>query len=503
MKLFRTLFLILAFSIIVWDMQAQRGNIWCFGDSAAMDFNGGTPVPSSSSVLSRGSCVSIANTNGDLLLYAHTRSGAGGIITGLIYNSTNQLMMDGDSIAGGGWYQELVIIPNPADDSSYYLFSVGVTMQFGLMYSIIDMKGDGGLGSVTQKNVQLLNFLMVDCILAIKHGNGRDWWLMVKQSPVGFVPNNSWHKFLIDPSGITAMPIQNLGTLNQTNSGNLSVNAEGNKIAFVTSISLIELYDFDRCTGLITIPVQVEPPLSIGPYPYYWSSEFSASGRYLYVSSTTQTVSRLWQYDTWSANIFATKTLLWQTPGPPFTAGALKRGPDDKIYFSCAWVPPNGSNNYPYDSTEYFTENMNLSVINSPDSAGSACDFQPWSFYLGGKRTYWGLPNNPDYDLPALAGSPCDTLVGINDAPQIQQAALNVFYHTAWEKVFINASNLKGKTGMLMIYDLQGKVIYSEPLRIHNGYYTEDFSMVGYATGIYVVTIQTEKERLTKKLMID
>jgi hypothetical protein len=504
MKLYRTLFLILALSIIVWDVHAQRGNIWCFGDSAAMDFNGGTPVPSSSSVLSRGSCVSIANTNGDLLLYAHTRSGAGGVITGLIYNSTNQLMMDGDSIAGGGWYQEMVIVPNPADDSSYYLFTVGVTMQFGLMYSIIDMRGDGGLGAVTQKNVQLLNFLLVDCILAIKHGNGRDWWLLVRPSPVGFMTNNIWHKFLIDPSGITAMPNQNLGTLNQTNSGRLTANSDGDKISFVTSISLIELYNFNRCTGLITSPVQIEPPLSIGPYPYYWSSEFSSSGRYLYVSSTTMTVSKLWQYDTWSPNIFATKTLIWQTPGPPFTAGALKRGPDDKIYFSCAWAPPNGSSSYPYDSTEYFTENMNLGVINSPDSAGLACDFQPWSFYLSGKRTYWGLPNNPDYDLPALAGSPCDTLVSQNElAGAAAVGSLHVYYHPAWEKAFINASNLKGKTGILLVYDMQGKVVHSEPLRIQNGYYTRDLSMIGKAEGVYLVVVETEQERFVKKVMVD
>ncbi|MBL0073327.1 MAG: hypothetical protein IPP34_16560 [Bacteroidetes bacterium] len=129
------------------------------------------------------------------------------------------------------------------------------------------------------------------------------------------------------------------------------------------------------------------------------------------------------------ANIFA-KNLLWQTPGPPFTAGALKRS--DKIYFSCA-SSTQGPNNYPYDSTEYFTENMNLSVINSPDSA-SVRDFQPWSFYLEENRLR--SPNKPDYDLPALAGSPCDTLVGINGAPQIQQAALNAFYHTAWESFY-------------------------------------------------------------------
>ncbi|MBK9423417.1 MAG: hypothetical protein IPN54_04665 [Bacteroidetes bacterium] len=67
----------------------------------------------------RGSCVSLSDSNGDLLFYAHTRAGVSGITTGLIFNSTHQLLLDGDSIAGGGWYQEMVIIPNPADDSSF------------------------------------------------------------------------------------------------------------------------------------------------------------------------------------------------------------------------------------------------------------------------------------------------------------------------------------------------------------------------------------------------
>jgi hypothetical protein len=108
--LFKTIAIIFLLLLSCVPLQAQRGNVWCFGDSAALDFNGGAPVPSASSVVSRGSCVSIADTNGNLLFYAHTRSGAGGIITGLIYNSNNQLLMDGDSIAGGGWYQEMVIM---------------------------------------------------------------------------------------------------------------------------------------------------------------------------------------------------------------------------------------------------------------------------------------------------------------------------------------------------------------------------------------------------------
>jgi hypothetical protein len=146
---------------------------------------------------------------------------------------------------------------------------------------------------------------------------------------------------------------------------------------------------------------------------------------------------------------------------------------------------------------------MFMGVINSPDSLGATSNFLPWSYYLGGKRTYWGLPNNPDYDLPALAGSPCDTLVGMGESPQIQQATLNVFYHTAWEKAFINASNLKGKSGKLLVYDMQGKIIHQEPLRIQNGFFTRDLSMQGKAHGVYLVIVQTEKERLTKKMITD
>jgi hypothetical protein len=346
---------------------------------------------------------------------------------------------------------------------------------------------------------------MVDCILAIKHGNGRDWWLLVKPSPVGQpVNNNTWYPFLISPTGITAMPYKNLGSLNSTNGGYLVVSPDGSRICFVNLGGLIELYNFDRCTGLLSSTKNIEPELSTGPYPYYWSSEFSISGRYLYVSSSTVPWSRLYQFDTWASNIAATKTLLWQTAVPPYTIGALKRGPDEKIYISCAWVQPNGGYQYPYDSTMYYTENMNLSVINSPDSSGIACDFQPWSFYLGGKRTYWGLPNNPDYDLSALAGSPCDTLVSQNElAGAAAVGSFHVYYHPAWEKAFINASNLKGKTGKLLVYDLQGKIVHLEPLRIQNGYYTRDLSMMGRADGMYMVVVETEQERLVKKVLID
>ncbi|MBK7388877.1 MAG: hypothetical protein IPI23_07330 [Bacteroidetes bacterium] len=74
MNLIRPLFLIIAFSIIACGVNAQkRGNVWCFGDSAGIDFsNLGLPQVFTSSLDTRGSCASIADTSGQLLFYAET-----------------------------------------------------------------------------------------------------------------------------------------------------------------------------------------------------------------------------------------------------------------------------------------------------------------------------------------------------------------------------------------------------------------------------------------------
>ncbi|MBK9637574.1 MAG: hypothetical protein IPO63_07065 [Bacteroidetes bacterium] len=91
------------------------------------------------------------------------------------------------------------------------------------------------------------------------------------------------------------------------------------------------------------------------------------------------------------------------------------------------------------ESTSNITSD-NLSVINQPDSTYPACDYQQFSFYLGGQKAYAGLPNNPNYELDTLHGSPCDTLtaVGLNDVfPQLNH--LKLYYDKTWQTVFVNA----------------------------------------------------------------
>ncbi|MBL7915955.1 MAG: T9SS type A sorting domain-containing protein [Bacteroidia bacterium] len=484
----------------------NRNSIWCFGDSAAIDFSSGIATPISSGMDGRGSCATIANESGDLLFYAATMSAYSTTLaySTFIFDQNHNIMLNGDSIFGKGWYQELVIVPNPANDSTYYLFSIGVTgNDFGLKYSIIDMRLNGGLGAVTVKNVQLQSFAMVDCMNAVKHGNGRDWWLIFRKSDFPtFTSNNDFYSYLITPNGIQNFSVQSIGEQNRTNLGNIKFSSHGDKMVFSSIADVIELFDFDRCTGLLSNPITIEEDPGMAPYLLTWSCEFSPDASKLYVTaSPSSTV--LFQYNLNAPNITSSKQTLWSITFPQYAGGGLKRAPDNKIYLSTIYY--NGINTpYPYSDSIYNTYNMNLSVINQPNSLGILCDFQPWSFFLGDKRTYIGLPNNPDYELPALAGSPCDTLVSQNElAGAAAIGSLHVYYHPAWEKAFINASNLKGKTGKLLVYDMQGKVVHSEPLRIQNGYYTKDLSMIGRADGVYLVVVETEQERLVKKMVIE
>ena len=482
----------------------KRGAVWCFGDSALVDFKDTANIITGTSVVkSRGSCASISDSTGNLLFY--TSYDLSIQISGTdpikVYGKNNQVILNGDSIQGGAWYHELVIVPDPASANLFYVFHIGVTQDFGLYFTTVDMSANSGQGAVILKNIQLENFKAVDCLRAIKHGNGRDWWVFFRKSDFPSGGNNDWYLYLISPLGITTQPIQGVGSFNSTNLGQISFNASGNRMAFINYKGLIELYDFNRCTGIINNPVTISAESTQAPWPGLWSSEFSPTGNILYVTRIPAVVtdsSMLFQYDLLSPNISTSKLTLWSAPWS-ITIDQLKTAPDNKMYLTTNYYQF-----YPYQDSMYNYINMNLSVINSPDSLGTACNLQPFSFYLGGKRSYAGLPNNPDYDLPALAGSPCDTLVSQNElAGTAAVGSLHVYYHPAWEKAFINASNLKGKTGKLLVYDMQGKVIHSEPLRIQNGYYTRDLSMIGKADGVYLVVVETEQERLVKKVLVE
>jgi hypothetical protein len=469
----------------------KQNNIWCFGDSAGIDFNNiSNPLPIVTSLDTRGSCVSIADSLGQLLFYANTRATITGNTT-LVWNKNNQIMENGDSIVGRGWYNELLILPT-IHSNVYYLFSVGATSIFGFYYSIVDINQNNGLGKVIQKNIQLDSLMYWEGISAVKHANGRDWWVITKdyENTGG---DNNFHIYFITPDTIMETN-QSIGVSEYGNSGIFTFSKDATKFLFTSYNGVIEVMDFDRCTGQFSNPQII---LNASNHPKILGSAFSPNGNVIYVS-TCNGPSYLVQYDLTAANIFNSRDTIASILSPQEAGGALRLAPDGKIYWSCIWE--NGIQfSYPYADTMYHTENMNLSVINDPDVVGSGCNFSLYSFNLGGKRCYWGLPNNPDYSLGPVVGSICDSLSnGINEVEKRNDFS---FYPNPANRdftIFFSKSVFKEK--IIIVNDLDQRVFENE---IPDGVQTYSVHLPILSNGIYFVSVRDENSILqTRKLIV-
>ena len=84
---------------------AQKlNNVWCFGNDAKITFTNGTAIADSTKCNSRGTCVSICDSLGNLLFYAAGSTdglSAQYQVGGKAYNKENFVMQNGDSITAG------------------------------------------------------------------------------------------------------------------------------------------------------------------------------------------------------------------------------------------------------------------------------------------------------------------------------------------------------------------------------------------------------------------
>lgn len=499
----RNAFVVLFFLACLIANGQGRNSIWCFGDSAGIDFrNTSNPVTFTSGMNSVGTCATISDSHGDLIFYCSTPDingfNSGVYPLGIVYNRDHQMMINGDSLDCIAWYHEMVIVPDPINSELYYIFHIGVTGLYGLYYSVVDMTQDSGRGAVISKNNQLQNQVAVDCIQAIKNGNGNDWWIIFKPAQPA---NSNFYVYSITASGVQLDHIDSVGLQGSSNGGDLRFNSDGSQFAFCNLKGVLALYDFDRCTGSITLNKSIHSEDPNGNYPYFFDCCFSPNDSILYVScapyyssfDTTQIY--IYQFRLWMANVYASKLVVWNVPYPNFP-GAVRLAPDNKIYISST------SLGYPYDSTNYFVENMNLTVINQPNRVGAwACDIHPYSFYLGGKRTYLGLPNNPNYDLGPLTGSICDTINTVVEQTEISIPALNLSYQSAWQSVIANASRLKGAKVKIYLTDISGRILFVDEGKSIAGYFSKNIPMENFAAGVYLVTIVTEKEKISGKVV--
>ena len=359
--------------ISTYTLQAQKeAAIWYFGKNAGLDFNSGTPVALTDSAMNtEEGCSTVLDSNGNLLFYTDGST---------VWDRNHNVMPNGTGLFGDvSSTQSSIVVPLPESPNLFYIFTVfSSAILPGLNFSILDMNLNGGLGDVTtQKNLQL-EPMVSEKLTAVLHENGRDIWVLAHRWD-----SDAYLAYLVTPAGLNPIPVEsNVGEPHRRTfpdgdwnyAGYLKASPDGSKLAgCIPKMGLIELFDFNTTTGIVSNPLKLDEDLS----KKYYGVEFSPSGRFLYVVDSRLGLprySRLYQYDIEAPDIPGSQVLVHDNGGNLLVAlTSLQLGIDGKIY-ACNF------------------NNLYISSIENPDEKGVACNFIGESVWLGGQRGLSGLP---------------------------------------------------------------------------------------------------------------
>ena len=372
--------IIFLFSPLLLIAQGETSN-WYFGERAGLQFqNDGTVTPLRDGQLNTfEGCATISDSFGNLLFYTD------GIT---VYTKNHLVMENGTNLYGDpSSTQSAIIVPKPQDPDKLYIFTVDTSVSegdpnFGLNYSLVDMTLNDGNGAVIEKNIRLLNRCSEKITAIVKDCFEESIWVMTLASESGNTGIfNTYHAFEVNTLGVQTNPVKSsFGIAIEDPRGYLKFNADGSKLASANSSNGLYLYDFNKETGIVSGQLQLSI-LGVNPFPF--GVEFSPNQQYLYIHSSNNApaqevgvhTSSLVQFDVFSDDINASQVHIDERP---IFRGALQLGSNGKIYRTIA--------------QNYFTGTPFLGVIENPNGAGNASNYQHNAVSLNGRNGTVGLP---------------------------------------------------------------------------------------------------------------
>ncbi len=339
------------------------------------------------------------------------------------------------------------------------------------------MNTPDGLGKVVKKDLPLLKDGFFEVAAAVRHGNGRDWWIV---APNAKTANPVLYRFLLTPEGIQGPYEQKNAyeVIDSTFYGGgqiLLFTPDGSKLLQYHIYYGFIVYDFDRCTGLISNPVKVLSPVKYDTWEGL-DMEVSANSRFAYVIMGKQR--KLVQYDLQAPDIAQSGDTVAVYDGFEYNQnlivfGVMERAPNGKIYVipGCCF---------------------HMHVIENPDLKGAACDVRQHSVELP-TWIYGSLPYMPNYRLYDLPGSPCDTLgindpVSVSDGPAQPKPALQLYPNPASDEVRLVIEGGAPAGMRVSLLDVAGRVVLSGP--VAQGAERQALALGHLPAGLYFVRVE-------------
>ncbi len=421
-----------------------------------------------------------------------------------INDASHKVMQDGDMINQGQvWEQDctdsiyasytspkgMITLPRPGYPNEYWLFHNSAS--FGnspflifsdkLLYTVIDMSLNNGLGAVTEKNqVILKDTLAAGTLSAVKHANGEDWWIIIAKEP--FV-DSVYFKVLFTEAGIVQVDTQYIGhktTEQASAAGQAQFSPDGSMYGWYSYPTQLALFDFDRSTGQLSNYQQIHVDTNAN----HWGSLcFSPNSRYLYVGTQIN----LWQFDTWAAVIEASKVHIDSFDGYksgvlPANFGYMQIGPDCNIYM----VTVSG------------TDVMH--IIHNPDSYGSDCEFRQHDLKLPVFNNPLSQPNFPNYRLDTPYPL-CDSSIVYVPTGQVVRPVGGVrVYPNPASEFLVVAFGKPLPEGSIVLFDLMGRQVLRESFTDESQQLVLDVSRL--PSGIYLLWVSGGSSQLTRTISI-
>lgn len=464
MKIFFTLFFI---SFLPYTIFAQLENhTWFLGDdngnNAGIRFNFDSNIPEQYNnvryplSLIENNIIICNPENGNVIFYSDGST---------VVDGTHNPMPNGQNLKGSNSSMAGTnVVFEPVNCNRYLLFTtpaIEENIPKKIYYSIIDLNlpGNGSidnpLGDIDEnfKNIDITpnDAIITEGLLSIKkNSNSKESWLFF-----GDKKNNLIYTLNIDKSGLNihktydiktlfpSLPAEGFSTLKMDFQ---SLDQERGIIVFAPGFSTtnasypIGYFIFNKISGEINLNSYVEIANNTN---FVYGITFSSDGSKLYYSDYVQ--KNLTQFD-----FSSTTSTIVGLSNHSGRSGGLETGPDSKVYWLNIYANFGNSSG-----------TRSISIIDSPNLPGIACDFQLNAYDIGSSPNTMlsgtfpqigTLPNSPSVEI--LASQAC----GENGSAIVNTGEFTPPFRFLWDngETTQSATNLSSGSHTVTITDGQG-----------------------------------------------
>ena len=331
----------------------KETNNWYFGTNAGLRFLPGdgssNPVAldSATSLAAGEGTAAISDTNGNLLFYVGSAGFSSNNST--VFNRRHMAMQGGDAtiVGGSSSTQNAICIRQPGSFRYYYILSVAQQENMppngeGFYFTLVDMQGDGGLGTVdaNRTSVEIIPYAD-EKVTAVQHRNGRDVWIVARvrcsnQFVSILLSDTGLSQPVFSHAGITNIDPSNPTSLESTQRGCMKLSPNGKFLAVAYTEPLgtkhfMQVLRFNDSSGIVSNPITMTQNGATGFGPY--GVEFSDSSSMVYFSDRQRNF--IYQYNLRagtgdSASIVRSKVSIPSLEEPM----TLQLGLDKRIYIA-------------------------------------------------------------------------------------------------------------------------------------------------------------------------